>query len=183
MTIDLTKLFASEEDIDPKSKQALIKAIKSNALKDFDYLKFKQSLKTLQEMGMDQETSIKSAFATASTMGLTKSKLLQTAKFYNTILNKEKSKFAEALQNQMDVKVSKKRENTAKLGDKIKEYELKIEKMQNEISLYKQKMENVDEEINAAKEKLEGTKNSFINAYNSVSSIIREDISLITDLL
>ena len=67
MAIDLKKLFLGDEQ--DKFSVALVKALKSSAQPGFDYLKFKQSVKTMADMNMDTETSFKSAFATASTHG------------------------------------------------------------------------------------------------------------------
>ena len=180
MTIDLKKLFGTVENSDNKFHTALLKALKSNASPEFDYLKFKQSVSSLEEMDMDKTIAVRSAFATASTMGLTKSKLLTSAKQYKKVLNSEKSKFAEALQNQMTVRVAKKKEDAIKLKEKISEYERKIIKMKEEMELYKQKIGNVDGEIQEAKSKIENTKNEFLTAYDSVTEIIEEDMSLIT---
>ena len=68
----LVEIFGSHGDIDSKSVDFLAKALDKNNIPGFDYLEFKQSLTALKKMGMDAETSIKSAYATASTVGLTK---------------------------------------------------------------------------------------------------------------
>ena len=73
MTINLKDLFAVTSEMNEKVLLKLLTAIKDGQQKDFDYLKFKQSYKSLCQMGMDESTAAKSAFLTASTMGLTKS--------------------------------------------------------------------------------------------------------------
>ena len=181
MAIDLKKLFLGDEQ--DKFSVALVKALKSSAQPGFDYLKFKQSVKTMADMNMDTETSFKSAFATASTMGLTKSKLSQSVKFYKRILEKERSKFAEALENQMETRVSKKKEEAVKLQERIKEYEQKISKMKQEMEAYQHKIDNVDNEMAEAKAKIDKTKHEFLTAYDQITSILNEDIEQITSHL
>lgn len=183
MTIDLKKLFETDSNLDKKFVDALLKAIKNNALKEFDYLKYKQSLKSMSEMGMDETTSFKSAFATASTMGLTKTKLVKSAKHYRFVLSKEREHFAEALGNQMDKRVAKKKEEAIKLKDKIKDYERKIAQMKKEMDAFVTKIENVDGEIQLAKEKIETTKQNFTDTYDSFVDIIDNDINLINSYL
>jgi hypothetical protein len=97
MKVDLKKLFASEDITNSKMQTALISALGKNATEEFDYLKFKVSVKKMLEMGMDRETSVKSAFATASVMGFTKNKLVSSAKKYKGTLDKERDQFAIAL--------------------------------------------------------------------------------------
>ncbi len=183
MAIDLRKLFRTDANSDEKFFTALIKAIKGAATPGFDYLKFKQSVKTLEGMDMDQETAFKSAYATANTIGLTKAKLLQSVKYYKKVVDKEKQKFAEALQNQMEVRVSKKKEEASKLEETMQDYERKIEKLKQEMAAYKQKMANVDVEIEEAKEKIEKTKQEFLTAYDHMTTILEDDISLMTSHL
>jgi len=182
MTIDLKKLFPNDESGN-KFFGALLKAIKSGAKQEFDYLKFKQSVTSLEEMDMEKGTAIKSAFTTASTMGLTKNKLIQSTKYYQKILNAEKAKFATAVQHQMDERISKKITEAEKLKQRIEDYELKISKMNQEMEAYKHKIANVDSEIAEAKNKIENTKNSFLVAYEKVSSILSEDIDMISNHL
>lgn len=183
MAIDLKKLFLTDSTINDKFSLALVKALKGSAQPGFDYIKFKQSVQTMSDMNMDIETSFKSAFATASTMGLTKTKLSQSVKFYKKVLEKERSKFAEALENQMDTRVSKKKEEALKLQDRIKEYQQKIAKMQQEMEAYQHKIDNVDTEMAQAKEKIDKTKNEFLTAYDQLTSTLNEDIEQITSHL
>ena len=133
MAIDLTKLFEPSELSDKKLRGTLLKALKENFLKDFDYLKFRQSVSQLKEMDLDEKTSFKSAFATASTMGLTKSKLNKTAQHYLNVLDKEKRSFAEALNNQVASKVDAKKIKTDEYQKAIKTAEEKIKQLQTEI--------------------------------------------------
>lgn len=183
MTIDLRKLFTTDAQLEKKFVDALLKALKTNALKDFDYLKFKQSVTTMQDMDMDETTSYKSAFATAATMGMTKTKLIKTAKHYKFVLSKEREQFAEALSSQMDSRVAKKKENAQALQAKIKDYERKIAQMKKEMQVFLDKTENVDAEIQVAKEKIEATKQNFVDTYDNFVSIIDEDINLINSYL
>jgi chromosome segregation ATPase len=182
-SIDLKKIFKSEGEVDQKIYLALIKAIKDRHQEGFDYLRFKQSVNHLQEMDLDEETSIKSAYITASTMGLTKSKLTNSIRHYLTILGKEKESFAEALQNQFSSKVEGKKIEADKLEKKIEEYKKKIVKMQEEMSLYQSKIDSVDEEMKIAKSKIEKTRDNFEITYESLIEMIQTDLSKIDSLL
>ena len=183
MTIDLKKLFSSDHSVDTATFNALLKAIKEKHQEGFDYLRFKQSVKSMQKLDMDEDTSIKSAFVTASTVGLTKAKLLSSTKFYMKILNKERESFADAMRNQLKSKVEAKRVEAEKLAVKIEDYKKKIQKMQDEMELYQSKIDSVDSEMEAARNKIEKTRDKFETTYNSIREIMENDITKIDSIL
>lgn len=176
MTIDLKQLFNGLEDQDPKMAGALLNAIIENLQSDFDYIRFKQSVNNLQAMGIDEATSQKSAFTTASTMGLTKEKLKESAMYYQNIIKKEGRQFTEALQAQVGDKVDGKREEAKKLEATIEAHKQKIAQLEREIAAYQKKIDNVDAEIEKAKEKIEKTHQSFMAAYHFLIDQIGKDI-------
>jgi len=85
-----TSVSASSQGVlDTNIVEKLLQAIEKNNLEGFDYLEYKKSLKALEKMPMDEATKYRSAFATASTMGVTLDKLIQTTNFYIGVLDKE----------------------------------------------------------------------------------------------
>lgn len=183
MTIDLKSLFGDLSDLDTRSAAALLKALKTAFTDEFGYLRFKQSVRNMQDMGLDEATSIKSAFATASTMGLTKQGLMASAHKYQQVLKQEREEFAVALKSQLRSKVDGKRAEAKELEARISAMKNKIAEMEKEMALYQKKIDNVDGEMAKAKTKLEATKNKFLSAYNGISSAIEDDIKQIDILL
>jgi len=176
MKIDLKKLFDSADITNSKMQTALITAISKNASEEFDYLKFKVSVEKMIEMGMDRATAIKSAFATASVMGITKNKLVSSAKRYKASLDKEKDQFAVALKNKIAKNVDGKRVEAVKLKKEIQLHKEKIAKLLKEIEIYEDKIAQVDDVVNDAKEKIELTRNDFRATFDAIYSQIEEDI-------
>lgn len=183
MVIDLNKIFDTNSDLDKKFVDALLRAVKNNALKDFDYLKFMHSVKSMQDLKMDKDTSFKSAYATAQTIGLTKEKLLKTANHYKNVLNKERDHFADALKNQRTEKVSGKLAEVEALKGKIIEYEGKIKQMQKEMAAYQKKIAGADAVIEKEKEKIATIKDNFVRSFAHFEVILEEDIKSINNLL
>ncbi|GLR16063.1 hypothetical protein [Portibacter lacus] len=183
MNIDLNKIFNTSSELDKKFVDALLRAIKNNAIKEFDYLKFMHSVKSMQEMNMDVDTSYKSAFATAQTIGLTKEKLLKTANHYKIVLNKEREHFADALKNQRSEKISGKLEEVEILKNKILEYEEKMKQMNKEIAIYQKKIAGADSAIEKEKEKIETIKNNFVSSFEHFAEVLDHDIDSINNLL
>ena len=183
MSAKMAKMFEGLDQLDKKSVSFLLKAIEENNLPGFDYLEFKLALNGLKEMNMDATTAIKSAFTTGSTVGLTKSKLINSAEHYKKVLMQEKQQFDNALQNQMAQRVHGKKEQKEKLTNKIRSYKAKIAELEAEILKYQDKLNNADNEINAAKSKIEDTQEKFENTFRDFVSQIDGDIQKLKDVL
>ncbi len=132
---------------------------------------------------MDEETAIKSAFATAATLGLTKEKLIKTAEHYKKILHTEKSQFDAALQNQIQQKVASKQTEVQKLKKQVEEYKKKIQQLEEKILSSQRIIDSADETIQAAKQKIEGTRNNFETALQSINNQINKDVENIQSFL
>ena len=176
MASNLNQIFNINQVVDQKSLDFLTRALDRNNLTGFDYIEFKQSLSSLKKMNMDDETAIKSAFATASTVGLTKDKLVQTARHYQQIIDKEKAQFDEALQNQVKEKIAGKKAEVDRLKKEILENQKQIKAIEESIKKSQATIDNADADINAAQDKINTTKSNFENTYQSILGIIAEDI-------
>jgi len=185
MATNLKTIFGSSDGLDPKSVEFLTRALEKNNLPGFDYLEFKQSLNAMSKMnmGMDETTSVKSAFATASTMGLTKQKLLESAMHYKKVLAKEKTQFEVAMQNQIQKNIAGKKEEMTKLQDRIKQYQGRIKELQEQIVKSQATIDGADEQIQAAKAKIEGTKQNFDVAHQNIVAQIENDIQKFNSFL
>lgn len=180
MTIDLSNLFPKVKDFDEKSVYALFKALKNNFEKEsFDYLKFRQSVLTLSNMDMEEATAYKSSFATASTMGLTKDKLLKSAKSYSMILDNERESFAAALLQQKSQKIDGRKAEVSELEKKIIQHKNKIKELEREIEIFQGRIDSVDQDVEQASKKIEGTKEKFLDVYRVLSESIKKDIETI----
>ena len=177
--MDLKSIFHLNSELDDKGKNFLdiiTSVLERSNLPGFDYLEFKQSLDALEKMNMDKQTAIKSAFATASTVGLTKEKLLNTASHYLEILGKEKDEFEDAMQNQIKVKVEGKKEEVKKLRTMINNYKKEIEKLEAQIQDSQKTIDSSDLKIRQEADKIEQTKISFDTIFKSIHDIISRDM-------
>ena len=184
MTTNLQDLFPGIKDLDEKSVYALLNALKNNFDgQKFDYLHYKQSVKSLSAMQMDAATSHKSAFMTASTMGLTKEKLLASAQNYARVLENERESFATALLGQQSQKIEGRKAEVSKFEQKIESHKLKIMELQREIEIFTEKVNSVDQDVELASKKIEGTKAKFLSVYEVLAKEIAEDITTINTYL
>lgn len=164
---------------DQKSVDFLENALTKQIQPGFDYLKFKQSIEQLASLKLDGPTSLKSAFATASTMGVTKDSLLQSARHYLTVLGEEKKQFDQALNNQVQQRIDSKRDELTKLQQQIEEHRRQIAKLEKQIVEFQDKIARSDEEVAEAKASIEQTKMKFENTYQQFVSAIEQDITAI----
>lgn len=154
----------------------LMKAMEAANLEGFDYLEFKQSLKSLEAMPMDEATRYKSAFAMASTMGVSAQKLIATAGHYMKVLQQEEQKFEQALAGQVQSRVGERQQQIQSLDRLVQEKEAKIKQLQAEIEQHRQQAEKLRHEVGSAQGKVETTKNNFIASYNNVVRQIQNDV-------
>lgn len=183
MSRNLKNLFGSTTGLDERSLSSLTNALERSNLPGFDYIEFKQSVDALLQMGMDESTAVKSAFATAATMGLTKEKLLNTAKHYREVLHKESEQFEAACQNQIDQKVNAKRTEVEKLKTQIEEYRAKIKTLEEQIAKAVDTISHADENIQSALEKIQTTKSQFDETFKSVMNQMDRDMESIERLI
>jgi chromosome segregation ATPase len=183
MQKDLKSIFGNVTGLDQKSVEFLTRAMTKKNLPGFDYLEFKQSLVALVAMDMDEKTAFKSAFATASTVGLTKEKLLKTAHHYQSVLDLEKKQFDEAHEKRLHQKVASKKTEVEKLKKQILEYQKKIEELQMKVAKATDVIENADEQIQTELTKINDTKENFDFTFQSLKNQIEKDIESINEYL
>ncbi|MEZ4986741.1 MAG: hypothetical protein R2795_17175 [Saprospiraceae bacterium] len=176
-------IFGSHHGLDERSMESLVTALERENLPGFDYLEFKQSLGRLQDLNMEEEMAFKSAFATATTMGLTKDKLLKTAAHYRQVLEKEKTSFHDALQKQVKAKVEGKRKEVEVLKQKVKEYDAKIEELMRLKVQAEQTIASSDDAIASAQAGIEDVRERFETTLKALLNQIDSDVEDINRIL
>ena len=175
----ISQLLGLGGSADQKSVDFLESAIIKQTQPGFDYLKFKQSLEQLASLKLDAATALKSAFATASTMGVTKDSLVQSARHYLTILGEEKKQFDQALNNQVQQRIDSKKSELQNLQQQIEDHKRQIAKLEKQILEFQDKIARSDEEVVEAKASIDQTKSKFENTYQQFVTAIEQDITAI----
>lgn len=171
-------LFAAE-GLDERSLEFLTKALEKNNLPGFDYFEFKRAVVSLLEMKIEEATAFKSAYTTATTVGLTKEKLIETAAYYRNLIDKEKEQFSEALQNQNETKITARQQEVKRLRDQIERHKSEITRLQDEMAAYLTQIEQAETTAKTEGEKLDKTKAAFERTHTSVTLQIDRDVELI----
>ena len=177
MQKDLKTIFSKDGNLDDRSLDFLTKALEKNNLKGFDYLEFKLSLSRLAGMELEEQLAFKSAFATATTVGLTKEKLVSSAQHYKKVLAQEKQQFDVALKNQFDRRIKSKKAEVDKLKAQILKWKAQIEQLQNQIAKSQATIDGADQNIQAEVDKIENTKHNFEKTHQSILAQIDQDLA------
>lgn len=174
---------AGEGAFEDKIAESLFKALEKNNIDGVDYFEFKNSLKSLISLPMDEGTRFRSAFATASTMGLTIDILKNSAQHYLNILEDEKKRFVQSVTNHNNTNVIGKRNEISGLDEKVKTKSEQIKKLTDEIHHHQKQIDKLKGEITAAKNQILQTEANFNNTFKTVTTEIKEDIAKIENYL
>lgn len=183
MQQELKSIFGKSGNNDEKSLEFLTNALEKNNLKGFDYLEYKLSLGRLSGMGMTDDIAYKSAFATATTVGLTKEKLVKSAQHYKQVLAQEKQQFDLALNNQLNKRVKSKRAEVEKLKKQILVWNEQIQKLKDQIAQSQATIDSADQNIQTEMEKIDSTRISFEGTHQNVLAQIDEDLNKIQQFI
>jgi chromosome segregation ATPase len=148
-------------------------------MEGFDYLEFKNSLRSIEGVIPDEGMRYKSAYEMAKTMGLTKEKLIQSATHYVNVLATEDKKFKDALANQKSKQIQSRADQLGSIEKSIQDKQKTIEQLTKEIETSKSQLEAIRNEINEAVVKIDTTNQQFVASYNLVYGQIQEDIQKI----
>ena len=162
--------------ISEKYYNMLMKAIEMNNLDGLDYLEFKHSLIALKNIPIDEAAKFQSAYATASTMGLTKKKLIDSADFYKKVLEKEKESFRGELQKHIGGRLHQSESRTNDLSQMIQQKSEQIKKLTEEISQHQAELEKASKQIEGLKQKVHEEKDSFMNTYDHLLKQMDKDV-------
>lgn len=167
---------SSEGRISEKFLKVLLKALEENNREGFDYLEFKEFLRALDQMEMDEPTKYRSAFANAKTMGASLEGLEASSRYYLDVLKKEEVKFEAAVKHQRVRIVENRQNELSRLEQLVEQKEAQIRKLTAEIEQHKAQMTEEQKKISDARAKIERTKNNFLFTYNTLVKQIQSDI-------
>lgn len=180
-----TTTFTSrlEGTIESRTYEALMAKVQNNNLEGFDYLEFKNSLHALESLPLDEATKYKTTFATASTMGLSIEKLIESAKYYLSVLEKEKEDFKKVLESQLNDKILLKENEIKDTLTQIDQKNEQIKQLAQEIQQQQTQIDTIKQEIQDRLSKINQTKANFIATYENVYGQIDHDLQKIIQYL
>lgn len=162
--------------VDNKIVEQLLQKVGEKNIEGFDYFEYKQSLKVLDKMPMNEATKYRSAFATASTMGVTLQTLLESAEFYLGILDQQDENFKKEADQKRQKQVDQKESEAARLEKQIENYKEQIKRLKEKISKNETRIEELEREVKIDKVRLEKDRNNFLASFNFLRAQFADDI-------
>lgn len=162
--------------VDQRFLDTLLQALEANNLEGFDYLEYRQALRSLVKMDMDEATRFKSAYAMAQTMNVTPRDLSRTAQVYLDVLAKEKKKFSDALANQERTQIQTRQNRIADLEASITSCQKQIEELMASINTQRDEMTNLSSELSEVHQKIQKTEQQFMASHDFLTKEIEADI-------
>lgn len=166
-----------------KFSEILLSALEKNNQPGFDYFEFRQALRNLAKMPMDEQTRFQSAYAMAQTMGATPAALVESANFYLQVLSTEQSRFNEAHQQQRTKLIGNREEEVKNLEAMMQQKAEQIKQMNQQIEEHRQRADQIRKELSESTIKIENTKADFDATFTSVVSQMQSDVDKIKSYL
>jgi len=161
---------------DTKFSEKLLMAIEKKNQSGFDYIEFKKAVKALNKMQMDEATKYKSAFATASTIGVTLPKLVESVKFYISVIDNENNNFLNSFDKNYKFKIAGREKEIEDCATSIEEKENQIKVLNEEINKKKKELDELRFKLDDSKNNMEKTQHGFKNAYYNLRGQFESDI-------
>lgn len=161
----------------------LLGVLNANNQQGFDYIEFKNSLKALEKMGMDEKTMYRSAFATAQTIGASVQGIHDSITVYKKILDKENNDFAQTVQQQIAIKLSDKEKEIDDFKKMIDSKQKQVKKLKAEIEKHQLSIESLMSKMETDKSQIQKTKSDFDVTFHNIMQQINNDEAKIKEYL
>jgi len=171
-----------DKAINPKILETLHNAMDKANLPGEDYYELTKAVEAMKNIPLNEGDKLKTALAALSTKGLTKGKVMDSARYYLEVLENEKRKFYTAFENKIKGSINADKKRITQLKDAILEKNTKIEELKNIIESSKNRIKELEEEILKSDEKVAGIEESFIYTYEHVINKIKSDIEKVNQL-
>ncbi|MEY3050904.1 MAG: hypothetical protein RLY31_689 [Bacteroidota bacterium] len=183
MEADLLKAFGQEDLVDEKSLSFLVSALRQHQQEGFEYLAFKAAMSRLEDSGIPPETAVRSAYITATTVGLSKEKLLDTGRHYRRVLEGEEGRFEAALRQQMDSRIAARQRRMDQRKSELAAWRAEMAQLQEKIHLAEAEVSADATQLEQELDKIRQTKEEFLRTLSSVCRQIEKDLAWFGDIL
>lgn len=148
-----------------------------------DYYEFMKMMETLEAHIKDEKTRLSATYASLTIQGLTKDKLLDTAKTYKEIISNDKVQFEKIANDKSEREIGQKKKDVLHLEETIKKNSELIQKLTKEIADSQTTMGNLKAIIAEEENKLAKNKQGYLLACEAMVKKISEDITKIQTTL
>jgi hypothetical protein len=150
-----------------------------------DYFEYKQALKSMDGLGLDEQKQFQASWASFKAMGgVSDPSLLTTsAGQYLTILEKDRAAFLKDVEKAIQERVGALQQEMKKLEEDNQTHARQILELQKKIDENRGRQEQISGEVEAQSAKINENRASFETTYQSFAEQINADISKIRQYL
>jgi len=176
---------AGTAEVDRKFVQHFVDLLEKGNLPGPDYFEYKQALRSMEGLGLEEEKQFQAAWASFKAMGgITDSSILKTsADQYLTILGKDRESFLKDVERAVKERVGSLNDEVKKLEDNNNAYIQEIANLQKEIDENKNRLGQISGEIAEQSSKINANRDSFEITYQSFVEQINSDLIKINQYL
>ncbi|WP_373512041.1 hypothetical protein [Persicitalea sp.] len=147
-----------------------------------DYFEFKQALKSMEGLGLNEEKQFQASWASFKAMaaGVTETSVLtNSANHYGNVLNKDRESFLKDVEKAVDDRIGSLKQESKKLQEATKSYAQQIVDLQKKIDGNNDRLEKINGEIQEQTDKINVSRDSFDLTYQSMVDQINADVEKI----
>lgn len=148
-----------------------------------DYFEFSKMMDMLETAIPDENNRIMAVYASLSLQGLTKAKVIDSARQYVVMLEQDKARFDKAASEKANVEIEDRRTKIGGLEKKIADNAEMIKKLNQEITDAQAAIGNLKNEIVQLDTKISASKGGYIVAFQAMYNKIAGDIQKLNSLL
>lgn len=151
-----------------------------------DYFEFKQALKSMEGLGLNEEKQFQVSWASFKAMaaGITDTSVLTTsANHYGNVLNKDRENFLKDVEKATDDRIGSLKQESKKLQEDTKTHAQQIMDLQKKIDASNDRLEKINDEIQEQTDKINTNRDSFDLTYQSMVDQINADVEKISRYL
>ena len=176
---------AGTAEVDRKFVQHFVDLLEKGNLPGPDYFEYKQALRSMEGLGLEEEKQFQAAWASFKAMGgITDSSILKTsADQYLTILGKDRESFLKDVDRAVKERVGSLNDEVKKLEDNNNAYIQEIANLQKKIDDNKNRLGQISGEIAEQSSKINANRDSFEITYQSFVEQINSDLIKINQYL
>lgn len=168
---------------DEQFLSVLLSALEENNVEGYDYLEFRDALRSLRQMAMDEPTRFRSAFAVAQTMKATRDFLLRSGRVYLHVLDQEKASFLKALREREERDIAGRQLRVTQLEEDVRLKEQQIQALQQAIQEARREQAQTRAEVSQLQDRMTQTQERFTSAQTFLQEEIQADLSKIEQYL
>ncbi len=172
------------QEIDPRYEKQILDSVRKADQPGPDFLEFSEAVKSLRSSSptISEDDSIRSTFIVMKSSGVTKERLLETAKHYLDVIKSEKNTFESSILKASKERVEAPQQQIQDMLNENNNLQTQILELQRKVENNNKSISTKRDEITQAQTKLEVNKKRFHNTVTKIENDINGLVSKIESL-